>query len=80
MNDAIQPCRSPGMARKNSLAKAFGENLPPTIFSATEEAARDQAQGYTATGAGEVCHLPDIATMDLSRNRSARRALRFAGA
>jgi len=45
MNDAIQPWRPPGMARKNRLVEAFSENLLPTIFRTTEEAARDKAQG-----------------------------------
>jgi hypothetical protein len=43
MDDAIQPRRSPGMAGENGLIEAFGENPPPTVFSATEEAACDQA-------------------------------------
>jgi hypothetical protein len=80
MDNAIQPRCSPGMAGKNGLVEAFGENLSRTICSATEKAARDQAQGDTATSAGQICNLPDIATMDLSRNRSAQRAQRFAGA
>jgi hypothetical protein len=77
MHDAIQPRRSPGMAGENGLVEAFSKNLPPTIFSATEKAACDQAQAHTPASAGQICHLPDIVTMDPSRNRSVRRAKRF---
>jgi hypothetical protein len=59
MNDVIQPCRPPGMARENSPVEAFGENLPRTIFGAKEEAAREHAQGHAATSAGQICQLPD---------------------
>lgn len=63
MDDAVQPCRPPGTSSKHSFIKALGKNPLLTVFSATEEAARNQVQQHATAGARQIYQSAEIMTV-----------------